>query len=116
MIRFQNNQVISFEISWALHSEADTLKLTAYGTKGTAHLNPLRAYKQIGSNRLDYTINTTSNPVNLFKKSYENELKHFIGAVRDNNPVISSSEDAVELMRLLEAIYKSAEIKKEVSI
>jgi predicted dehydrogenase len=65
---------------------------------------------------LDYTINTTSNPVNLFKKSYENELKHFIGAVRDNNPVISSSEDAVELMRLLEAIYKSAEIKKEVSI
>jgi predicted dehydrogenase len=116
MIRFQNNQVISFEISWALHSEADTLKLTAYGTKGTAHLNPLRAYKQIGSNRLDYTINTTSNPVNLFKKSYENELKHFIGAVRDNNPVISSSEDAVELMRLLEAIYKSAEIKKEVGI
>jgi len=116
MIRFQNNQVISFEISWAAHSEADTLKLTAYGTKGTAHLNPLRAYKQIGSNRLDYTINTTSNPANLSRKSYENELKHFIGAVRDNNPVISSSEDAVELMKLLEAIYKSAETKKEIGI
>ncbi|MEW6702563.1 MAG: Gfo/Idh/MocA family oxidoreductase [Bacteroidota bacterium] len=116
LVRFYNDQVISFEVSWGLHSEADSFNLTAYGTEGTAHLNPLRAYRRLESNQIDYTLSNTASTTNLFKKSYENELKHFIGAVRENNSFISSGDDAVSLMKLLEAIYKSAELKKEVSL
>jgi predicted dehydrogenase len=114
MVRFDNDQIISFEVSWGLHSEWDKFHLAAFGTKGTAHLNPLRAYKRLETNRIDYTLPNQSNSTNLFKKSYENELKHFIGMVRENNPVTSSCDDAVSLMRLLEAMYQSAESKKEV--
>ncbi len=116
LVRFDNDQVISFEVSWGLHSEWDKFHLAAFGTQGTAHLNPLRAYKRLETNRIDYTLAQPANASNLFKKSYENELKHFVGMVRQNNPVTSSCDDAVSLMNLLEAMYKSAGLKKEVSL
>jgi len=114
MIRFADERVISFEVSWGLHSEWDKFHLAAFGTKGTAHLNPLKVYKRLESGHIDYTLPTSSNPSNLYKKAFENELKHFVAAVRDNSPVVSSCDDAVMLMKLLEAVYKSAELKKEV--
>ena len=114
LIRCANSAVINFEVSWSIDSEKDTFGLAAFGTKGTARLNPLRAYRKMGSTQIDYTPSTASNVKNLFKKSYENELKHFIGAIRTNNPVISSSQDAIMRMELLELIYKSAEQASEI--
>ncbi|TSA28541.1 MAG: gfo/Idh/MocA family oxidoreductase [Ignavibacteriales bacterium] len=116
LIRFDDDRVISFEVSWGLHSEWDKFHLAAFGTEGTAHLNPLRAYKRMESSHIDYTVANQSNQTNLFKKSYENELKHFIGVVRENTPVISTGDDAVSLMILLEALYKSAKLKKEINL
>lgn len=116
MVRFEDERVISFEVSWGLHAEWDKFHLAAFGTEGTAHLNPLRAYKRLESGHVDYTLPTTANPSNLYKKSFENELKHFVAGVRNNTPSISSGDDAMILMNLLEALYKSAELKKEVSI
>lgn len=114
MIRFADDRVLSFEVSWGFHSEWDKFHLAAFGTKGTAHLNPLRAYKRLESGHVDYTLPTNASQTNLYKKAFENELKHFIAAVRDNSPMISSCDDAVTLMKLMELIYKSAEQKKEV--
>jgi predicted dehydrogenase len=114
LIRMENDCVISFEVSWGLHSDWDKFHLASFGTKGTGHLNPLRAYKRIGASHLDYTISNTTNPQNNFKKSYENELKHFIGSVRDDKYIVSSIDDSVNLMKLLDAMYKSAQTKKEV--
>lgn len=116
LVRFEDDRIISFEVSWGLHSEWDKFHLAAFGTEGTAHLNPLRAYKRMESSHIDYTVTNQVNPTNLFKKSYENELKHFIGVVRENNPVISTGDDAVFLMNLLEALYKSAKLKKEINL
>ena len=115
-IRLENNAVVSFEVSWSLHSEKDSFNLTAFGTKGTAHLNPLRAYRRIEGAHIDYTPAQTANQSNLFKKSYENEIKHFIGAIRGTNPLISSIDDALTRMKLLEAIYKSAEQNSEIKL
>ncbi len=53
-------------------------------------------------------------PQNLYKRSYETELKHFVGAVRGLHPVISTADEAVKRMRIVDAIYKSAEKGKEV--
>jgi predicted dehydrogenase len=114
-LRFKNNAVLNFEISWSFHSEKDSFALTAFGTNGTAHLNPLRAYKRMGGSHIDYTPSTTGNVKNLYKKSYENELKHFIASVRGEVQPRSSSEDALMLMELIEGIYKSAELKSEIT-
>jgi len=113
-LRFKNGSVINFEVSWSLHSEKDSFNLTAFGTEGTGHLNPFRAYKRVDSARIDYTPTGSANKKNLYKKSYENELKHFISSIRGNTPFLSSSEEAVTRMKLLEAIYESAEKEKEI--
>lgn len=114
-LRFKNNAVLNFEISWSFHSEKDSFALTAFGTKGTAHLNPLRAYKRMGGSHIDYTPGTAGNIKNLYKKSYENELKHFLASVRGEVKPHSSSEDALIRMELIEGIYKSAELKSEIT-
>jgi predicted dehydrogenase len=114
-LRFKNNAVLNFEISWSFHSEKDSFALTTYGTKGTAHLNPLRAYKRMGGGHVDYTPATTGNVKNLYKKSYENELKHFIASVRGEVHPRSSSEDALMRMEIIEGIYKSAEQQSEIT-
>ncbi|KAB2846659.1 MAG: Gfo/Idh/MocA family oxidoreductase [Melioribacteraceae bacterium] len=115
-IRFKNSSVLSFEVSWSLHSDQDSFSLSAFGTEGTAHLNPLKAYRKVESTRIDYTPPQAGNPKHLFRKSFENEINHFIGAVRGINPLLSSSEDALIRMKLLEGIYKSAELNKEIEL
>ena len=53
-------------------------------------------------------------PLHLLKKSYENELKHFVGAARGLHPVISTGEEAVQRMKVVEAIYLSAIKAREI--
>jgi len=116
LIRFEDDQVMTFEISWSFHSEQDSLDLTFFGTEGTAHLNPLRAYKRSGSAKIDYTPAKLTGSTNYFQKSFENELNYFIGVVKGINPLVSSLDEALMRMKLLEAIYESAESKTEVKM
>jgi len=53
-------------------------------------------------------------PENMYKRSYEYELKHFIGAVHGLNPIISTGDEALQRMKLVEAIYESVEKGKEI--
>jgi len=115
-IKFKNQSVISFEVSWSLDSDEDSLRLRAFGKNGTAHLNPIRVYKRLQGDIVDYSPTSSVNTKNMYKKSYENELKHFIGAIIGNNPVQSSSKDALRRMQMLEAIYKSAEENREIKL
>jgi predicted dehydrogenase len=114
-IRFNNSAIINYEVSWSFHEETDKFKLTAFGTEGTGHLNPLKAYKKLATTKIDYTLNSGAQTKNLFKKSYENELKHFIGAINSSSKLISTSEEALLRMKLVENIYKSAKNKSEIN-
>jgi len=116
MLRFDGNKVISFEVSWSILSEKDDLKLSVYGEHGTAHLNPLKAYKLIGENKIDMTPAFASNTKNLYKKSYENELRHFVSSITDPSHVHSSIDEGISRMKLLEALYKSAELEEEIKV
>jgi predicted dehydrogenase len=116
LIRFQNGEIVNFEVSWEIYSNSDSFNITAHGTKGTSCLNPLKIFKKSESIHIDYTPYKAANVQNLFRKSYENELRHFIGAVREGAPVISSVDEALNRMKLLEALYKSAELKKEIKL
>ncbi|NMB83094.1 MAG: Gfo/Idh/MocA family oxidoreductase [Ignavibacteria bacterium] len=113
MVRFNGGEVVNFEVSWELFSNTDSFNLTIHGTKGSACLNPFRVNKKTESLNMEFSPNKASNAQNLFRKSYENELKHFIGAIREGSTVISSVDEALSRMKLLEVIYKSAEHKKE---
>jgi len=53
-------------------------------------------------------------PQVLFRKSYENELRHFVGAAKGLHPVVSTGEEAVHRMRIVDAVYRSASKGREI--
>lgn len=115
-IRCKDSSVIGIEVSWVPKPVKEQMILTVYGSKGWAQLNPLKVYKRINDQYIDYSPAQLKDEKGIFKKSYENELRYFIGALRGDFPYMSTSEDAVLRMSLIESIYKSAETKTEVKI
>ncbi len=116
MLRMKNGTTITIEVSWSLNIEDDIFYCNVFGTNGSARLNPLRLNKQLHGNLVNMTPAKIEKPQSLFKRSYENEIRHFIGAVRGLHPVISTGAEALQRMRIIEAIYESAKDRKEVTI
>ena len=113
-IKFKNSSVLALETSWSLVLDRDKFYVNIYGTKGYATLNPFKVYKKIDDQAMDLTPSQLESPLALFKKSYLNELKSFIGAVRGLNPVFSSGEEALSRMQIIDSMYKSALLNKEI--
>jgi predicted dehydrogenase len=113
-IRMKSGSLVSIEVSWSMTLDDDLYYCGVYGTDGTATLNPLRVNKELHGNLVNLAPAKMDTSPQLFRKSYENELRHFIGAVKGLHPVVSTAEEAVQRMRIVDAVYKSARIKKEV--
>lgn len=105
---------LMIETSWSFNSLTDFFYCDLYGTEGSATINPLRINKHLHGSLVNVTPAKIETPANLHKKSYENELRHFVGAVRGLHPVVSTGEEAVKRMAIVEAIYQSAKKGKEI--
>jgi predicted dehydrogenase len=116
MIRCENSLLINLETSWSLARGNDLFYATVYGTKGSIGANPFRLFKLVEDEQIDLGSSVLDTPTESFKKSYLNELKSFIGAVRGLNPVFSSGEEALQLLTISESMYNSAEKNREVKI
>ncbi len=114
MIRFENNAVLSLEVSWTLLMENDFTYTNLFGTLGGALLNPLRIHKEMHGNLVNVTPTKIERPEYHSRKSYEYEIRHFYESIKHNRPVISSGEEAAEIMRISQAIYQSAKEKREI--
>jgi len=115
-IRCDNNILINIEASWTLTEEKDTFYASIYGTKGSVAAHPFKLIKVLEEEHIDLGSTILDTPTEAFKKSYLNELKSFVGAIRGLNPVFSSGEEALHLLKIAEAMYKSAEQDKEIKL
>lgn len=115
-IKCKNSAIINMEVSWSLPVEKDQFFLDVYGTKGSFSANPFRLFKKVENDYINLTPTIQDNSTALFKKSYLNELKSFIGAIRGLNPVFSPGDQALHRMKLIEAMYDSAEKKQEIKL
>jgi predicted dehydrogenase len=113
MIRFDNGAVLSVETSFSLNIKNDEGKIELFGTKGGAKLNPeLEIYNELH----DYLSNITLDAETAlsFDGLFENEINHFVSCLTDGTPCISTAEDGIDIMRILDAIYESAGTGHEV--
>ena len=110
----KNGATITIEVSWSFYIENELFYCNIYGDKGSAKLNPLKIHREMHGSIVNVTPGKIDDIQNLFRRSYENELKHFVGAVRGIHQVISTADEAVLRMRIVDAIYKSAAKKKEI--
>ncbi len=114
LIKFKNGTVLTIEASWSMLREGELFYCNVYGKEGSSSINPFRIFKKMDGNLYNITPKKIAMPSNVFKKSYEYELQHFVGAVRGNHNIISSGEDAVKVMEIVDAIYKSAKSGREI--
>jgi predicted dehydrogenase len=113
-IMMANGSKINLDVSWSMSAEEDVYFCDVYGTEGTARLNPLRISKELHGNYVNLAPARMDPPQKFFKRSYENELKHFLSSVRGIVPVVSTADEAVQRMRIVEAVYKAARTEREV--
>jgi predicted dehydrogenase len=112
--RLANGVTLTIEVSWTFHREGDFFYCNVFGDKGSAFINPLKVLKNVHGSLVNLTPAKVHTPVSLYKKSYENELRHFVNMQKEMVPLISSGEEAAKRMKIVEAIYESAAKNKEI--
>jgi predicted dehydrogenase len=65
-------------------------------------------------NLVNVTPVSVDTPQTIHRKSYQTELRHWLLVLRGLHPVISTGEESVQRMKVVDAMYKSAKIGKAV--
>lgn len=113
-VRMENGATLTIEVSWTLLMDKDFFYTNLFGESGGALLNPLRVHKELHNNLVNVTPAKEDSPQNIYKKSYENELRAFVQHIRDQSVMIATSEEILERMRIVDAVYESAKTGREV--
>jgi predicted dehydrogenase len=99
-----------------MSDENDTYTIFS-GSQGTARLDPLKVTKVVQGSLVNMTPEGKQHrPQDLFKKSYELEIDHFYKSLSSRAKLISTGEEGVTLMKVIEATYHSAAEGREIVI
>lgn len=115
LIRFDNGLTINVEASFNLNIKHDVGNIELFGTKAGARVDPQIEFFS-DMNNMFVDIRPSGNTALNFDGLFAREIRHFVDCVRDGIPCISTADDGVMLMRILDAIYESAATGNEVKI
>jgi predicted dehydrogenase len=106
---------IFVEASWRYVGAGESTWLELQGAKGSASISPLRVFKELHGTPVDVTPTGAASRENAFTASYRSEWAYFLAAVR-GEVTAEPPEDQVQLLRVLDAIYRSADERREVKL
>jgi predicted dehydrogenase len=111
-VRFANGATLTLETSWlALQPERESRRVQCYGTQGGL-LWPDAVL--IGeTNRVPWSLRLDEVPETL---PHHEEIRHFARAVRDGLPSPVPVDQSLNVIRILEAFYRSGQAKREVPV
>jgi predicted dehydrogenase len=121
-IRFANDTFVELETSWAANLTDDTPigpewvgresnNCVLFGTKGTIRIKPLTLFED-----QDGELITQPIEVRYSENGFEMQLRNFIDAITGLATPINDTEQALELMEMIDGIYASSELGREVSV
>ena len=113
LIRFEDGSAISVEASFNLNIGKDENYVQFFGSKGGARLeNDLSIYTDIDGHLVN--ISLPEKTTLEFDKIFKDEIRNFGEAINGTAPCRNPAEDGIELMKILRAIYDSAESGHEI--
>ena len=115
LIRFESGAVCTLETSWAANAESGTFSCFLNGTKGGLDWN----WDSLTLVREEYGMLTNAKPQVIpeaGQASHSEEIFDFVDAIRHGKPSPVPGEQAIVTQRILDAIYRSAELRQEVPI
>jgi predicted dehydrogenase len=95
--------------------EKDFAYVNLFGQTGAALWNPLRIHKGMHGSLVNVTPAVDS-PRNVYKQAIEAQIAQFAEGVRKGGSAGASGAEMLAVMRLVDAIYRSAEQGKEVRL
>ena len=114
-LRLDNGATLTLELTWGLLMEKDFAYLNLFGSGGAALLNPLRVHKGMHGTLVNVTP-TMDTSRNQYKQSLETQLAHFADALRKGQQPMGNAQEILPVMQLMDAVYRSAELGKEVKL
>jgi predicted dehydrogenase len=103
------------DVSWRHVGEGERTWLDVQGAKGSASISPLRVFKELHGVPVDVTPTGAIGRENPFSASYRSEWAYFLAAIRGEVQV-EPPEDQVQLHKVLEAIYRSADEQHDIKL
>jgi predicted dehydrogenase len=112
-ILFENGASLHLESSFvAEQQEQDKMSFQIFGDRGGLSYNPLQMYKEQHGTMLDISPQYLPKGVS----AHHAEIASFVDAVLNDTPVLTPGEEALEVTKIIDAIYKSSETKAEVTL
>jgi predicted dehydrogenase len=121
-IRFENDSVVQLETSWAANLTDDIpprkyfgqelVNSTLYGTKASVRLNPLTLFED----RSDEIVKISLDIGGSEASGFELQLRNFLAAIRGETNLVNTAAQALVLMEMIDAIYASSELGREIPI
>ena len=115
MVRFEGGAVLQIEASFSLNIEKNEGKIQIFGSKaGVTIGDTLKFASEVN----DYLANVeiVADSSVKFEKVFQNEIDHFVDCIMNGTECKNPAQDGIEIMKILTAIYKSAETGHEVVI
>jgi predicted dehydrogenase len=115
-LRLEGGATVYLKASWAANVPEGMGGTFIVGTEGGLKLQPLTYVTNMGSYQVDITPKVPTDRNVSFYGHYR-ECEHFVKVIRgEEKELIVKKAEALNVMRALDAIYKSAELGEEVWI
>lgn len=112
-IECENGISLTIDVSWAYVGLEERWWFEVISSKGSARLSPLRVVKEINGRHVNVSPSGAAARESAFLQSYRAELAHFV-AILKGEAQYELPLDQLEVMRVMEAIYKSADEGREI--
>jgi predicted dehydrogenase len=112
LIRFENGATIVLESSFVANIKEEVHNSTLLGTEGGAMTNPCTIIQEKHGSVFHYEPRVPNANIN----TYHAEIKSFVECIRDGKEPLVTGEHGVMVAQIMDAIYKSAELGREVAI
>jgi len=116
VIRFENGASLLMDVAFSLHASQDTLAVSVFGDKGGAELEPSLL---LVSERHDTMLNMIpqlDSSTFQMDEGFQAEVDHFVSLCQGDAEPNAPVAHGVALMKMLRAVYESAESGKEITL
>ncbi len=117
-IRFKNGATLVVEASWASNiGEKELMVTRLLGTKaGLLYRNREQGYEFEATVFLERDGSLYDMSLNAASPATQSAMEHFADAILDDTPHMASGEEGLTVMKLLDALYESAEKGRPVRV
>jgi predicted dehydrogenase len=115
-VRFDNGAILVFEVSWLLHHDTplEDMQMWLYGTRGGCHWPKCEVLQSNYATQQFY--NRTLKLTDDILEPHAQECVEFAQAVAEGAPSPVPAEQSLQVISILDGIYRSQESGKEVTL